>query len=73
MIQSLNPFVYDDLYALKPIIDSISYVIKENKFPLNNQFIYNENEFEIGVSFDEMHLGNLGWYRLNKFIIENYN
>ena len=73
MIQSLNPFVYDDLYALKPIIDSISYVIKENNFPLNNQFIYNENEFEIGVSFDAMHLGNLGWYRLNKFIIENYN
>ena len=36
-------------------------------------FIYKENEYEIGVSSDAMHLGALGWYRINKFIIENYN
>ena len=73
VIQALNPYFYDDLNDMKPIIDSISYMIKDNNFPLNNQFIYKENEYEIGVSSDAMHLGALGWYRINKFIIENYN
>ena len=31
-----------------------------------------ENEFEFEILIDAMHMGDLGWYRTNKFIIENY-
>ena len=68
----MNPYVYDDLCLLDPLIEKLSDQIQKNNFPLYNQFVCDENHFEFGVLTDEMHIGDLGWYRTNKFIIENY-
>ena len=72
IIQSLNPYAYDNLCLLKPIIDEIVKNLNDYNFPVLNQFICYEDEYEIGMLTDAMHMGDLGWHKVNKFIIENY-
>lgn len=72
IIQSLNPYAYEDLCLLKPIIDEIINNLNDYNFPVLNQFICYEDEYEIGMLTDAMHMGDLGWHKVNKFIIENY-
>jgi len=72
VIMPLHPYSYEDLLPLKPIMDSIAKVIEEHNFPLYNQFVVNRDDFEIGLLRDRMHLGDLGWCKINNFIINNY-
>ena len=73
IIQALNPYAYDELCQMQPIIDKIIIKLNNDNIPVLNQFTCYKDKYEIGVLTDAMHMGDLGWYKVNKFIIENYN
>lgn len=72
IMQPLNPYYYQNLAELKPIIDQIGNDIQETGFPYLDMTVVDSNNYQIGTLQDVMHLGDLGWIEINDFIISNY-
>ncbi len=73
IIQPLNPYAYENLTDLTPIIDSIESISNRFNIPTFNMFISDTAHYEKGMLTDVMHLGDYGWLRINQKIINHYN
>ena len=72
IIQPLNPFVYTDLKEIDPTIDAIRKALDERDFAYLDLWISDTARFEPGVLTDVMHLGPLGWYRVDSMILAHF-
>jgi D-alanine transfer protein len=72
VIQPLNPYAYDNLSDLKPVLMEIEREIKEYNYPLNNMFVYDTASYQPGILTDVSHLGEYGWFTIDEFLINTY-
>ena len=73
VMQPLNPYHYTNLEILNPTLIEIQNEIEKHNFPYLDMTITDSNKYELGTLQDIMHLGDLGWIRINDFIIEHHN
>ena len=71
IIQNLNPLVYSNLQEMKPIIDTIISITNKFNYPTLNMFTPTVNNYQQGELTDVMHMGDLGWIKVNQFIYNN--
>ena len=72
IMQGLNPLHYQNLSHFDPMLEQIKSDLKACEFPLHNQFTSKPNHYEPGTLTDIMHLGNYGWLKINRFLINTY-
>jgi len=68
IVQNLNPHVYINLEEVQPIIDDICNEFDKYNFRYYNMFTANKSEYSKGELTDAMHMGDLGWIKVNEFI-----
>jgi D-alanine transfer protein len=73
IISPLNPFYYKNLKDLSPTIAIIEQTIKANGFKYLNMFEPDTNKYDKTLLSDVMHLSPYGWYKIDRFIIDNYH
>jgi hypothetical protein len=69
----LNTKAHENLVVLKPIVQDIAALLKENDFKTLDMFTPNLAHYEDGILEDIMHPYDLGWYQIDKFILDNYH
>lgn len=72
VIMPLNTKAHEDLSVLKPTIDAIDSLLSKNNFKTLNMFQPNLENYEDGVLEDIMHPYNVGWYQIDRFILDNF-
>jgi len=72
IIQPLNPYAYDNLQDLKPVITYIKNEIEKYNYPYYDMFVYDTLKYEKGTLTDIMHFGEYGWFKVDKFLIDTY-
>ncbi len=72
VIQGLNPYYYENLSVLNPLIREIVNELEKANFPYLNMFTSTKKEYQPGTLSDVMHLGALGWMKVNEFIYHTY-
>ena len=73
VMQPLNPYHYTNLKTLNPLLEEIKNEVEQYNFPYLDMTVIDSNKYELGTLQDIMHLGDLGWIRVNDFIIEHHN
>lgn len=73
VIMPLNKKAHQDVSVLQPIINDIDTLLKRNQFTYMDMFSPNAIKYEDGILEDIMHPYNLGWYRIDKFILDNFH
>ncbi len=73
VIMPLNTLAHENLEVLQPTIDDINKLLKENGLKTLDMFSPNLKSYQKGVLEDIMHPYNLGWYQIDKFILDNYH
>ncbi len=72
IIQDLNPYHYKYLNRFNPTLNIIIAELKKNNIPYLNMFTPDKKNYTPGTLTDKMHTGNLGWMKMNKFIVDTY-
>lgn len=72
IIQPLNPYAYEGLAEFKPLMDQVVKVARDHHFAYLNLFVKDTSQYTKGDLKDVMHLGNPGWYKVDRFVIDNY-
>lgn len=72
IIQPLNPYAYEGLADFKPLMDQVAKVAEDHHFACLNLFVKDTAQYTKGDLKDIMHLGNPGWYKVDRFVIDNY-
>ncbi|MFT6718921.1 MAG: D-alanine transfer protein [Sphingobacteriales bacterium] len=72
VIQPLNPYYYNGIENLVPILDSVESVIRQNQFPCLNMYVSDTTNYIPGTLNDVMHLGKIGWLNVNQFLYQTY-
>lgn len=65
ILQPLNPYVYTNLAAMDPTMDAIRAELDSRGYPYLDMWVSDTTRFEPGTLTDVMHLGPLGWYRVD--------
>lgn len=65
ILQPLNPYVYTNLKDVDPTMDRIKEELDSRDFTYLDLWIDDTADFRPGVLTDVMHLGPLGWYRID--------
>jgi D-alanine transfer protein len=73
VLQPLNPFHYEKLENFNETFDSVTSILKQNKFEFLNLFTTKVNKYEAGTLNDVMHFGDFGWMKVNEFMYNHYN
>ena len=68
VIQPLNPYVYDDLASFHDIMNQVLAECAHYKFPCLNLYEAEKALYTPGILNDGMHMGDVGWNRVNEFI-----
>lgn len=73
IMQDLNPYVFvknrEEANKLMQIIKS---KVLEHNFEYMDMWTYKQENYEMGTLTDIVHLGELGWVKVNKKIIEHF-
>jgi D-alanine transfer protein len=72
IIQNLNPHHYKYLNRFNPTLKIILGELEKNNIPYLNMFTPEKRNYIPGTLADIMHSGNLGWMKMNKFIVDTY-
>lgn len=72
IIQPLNPFHYKNIESLEPTITALTKKLDEAKFPYLNMYVTDKAKYTPGTLSDVMHLGDLGWMKINQFLVNTY-
>lgn len=72
IIQPLNTYYYKNSGELDPLIAELNQDIEKAGFPCLNMFTSDKKQYEPGILRDVMHLGDLGWMKVNAFLINTY-
>ena len=54
-------------------INAITKELKQNNMQVLDMFTPNLKNYQDGVLEDIMHPYNIGWYQIDKFILDNYH
>ena len=73
MITPLNTKAHQNLEVLEPVINAINSELKTNNMTVLDMFTPNLKNYQDGVLEDIMHPYNIGWYQIDKFILDNYH
>lgn len=65
ILQPLNPYVYTNLKDVDPTMDRIRQELDARGFTYLDMWVDDTADFQPGVLTDVMHLGPLGWYRID--------
>jgi D-alanine transfer protein len=68
IIPPLNPYAYDNLKDLEPTVKAVTEELDKNNFPYTNFYVTDTTHYQKGMLNDVMHLGNLGWCRVDSII-----
>ncbi len=72
VMQGLNPAGYDQLNRFDEIEQAISKILAEEKIPYLNLFTSQSEQYQVGILNDLMHMGDLGWNEVNRFIYQEF-
>lgn len=72
IILPLNPYYYQNIELLNPLIDSITTHLDNNKIEYYNMFVSTKEVYEPGTLRDVMHLGDYGWMKVNRYLDSLY-
>lgn len=72
VLQPLNPRHYSGLDNFIPTEKRIETALKKAQFPLLNMFVTSKEEYQEPTLKDIMHPNDLGWMKINAFLIKNY-
>ena len=72
VIQPLNPYFYNDLQKFDGLVEVLTKKLDDYKFPYLNMHVNNKDKYEPGVLKDVMHLGDVGWIKVNSFLKNVY-
>jgi poly-D-alanine transfer protein DltD len=65
ILQPLNPYVYENLRELDPVMGTVRDAIRDHGFTCFDMWTSDTSTFRPGTLTDIMHLGPLGWYRVD--------
>ncbi len=65
IIQPLNPYVYTNVKELDPLMARIRQELDGRQFSYLDLWVSDTSHFKPGTLTDVMHLGPLGWYRVD--------
>ena len=72
VIEPLNPFGYNNLKGLTPIMDTIKNELALYHFSYYNMFVTDSTHYKKGTLCDLMHFNNLGWYMADSAIYNHF-
>jgi D-alanine transfer protein len=72
VLQPLNPYVYTNLADADATIDEVRGLVKGHGFALLDLWRSDTARFEPGVLTDVMHLGALGWYKVDSALVAHF-
>jgi D-alanine transfer protein len=76
VISPLNTLYYKNIENLKPCIEEIERQINGynglKAYPLLNLFTDKKEKYEPALLSDVMHLSEYGWYKVDEFIVQNF-
>ena len=73
VIMPLNPFYYSNIKEMDPVMNELKADVKKAGYPCLNLWNTDTKTYDKGILRDIMHLGDYGWYQVNKFIVDTYN
>lgn len=68
VIQPLNPYIYNDLSSFRDILNQLLSECKKYSFKCLNLYETEKTRYTSGILNDGMHMGDVGWNRVNEFI-----
>ncbi|MCC6938350.1 MAG: hypothetical protein IT226_09025 [Flavobacteriales bacterium] len=72
VIQPLNPFVYTNLHTLDPTIGAVRAALDHNGFDYLDMWRSDTTGYRPGTLTDIMHLGPVGWYRVDSAVVAHF-
>jgi D-alanine transfer protein len=72
IMQGMNPHHYQHLDRFDPVLKEITALLEKNNFPFLNLFVSNKKEYKPGTLNDVMHMGDVGWLKMNRFLYTTY-
>lgn len=72
IMQPLNPHFYTAIDVYKDIVNQIEKETKKRNLPLLNMFAFNKKKYIPGTLCDIMHIGELGWLKIDSALIQHY-
>ena len=72
ILQPLNPYVYTNLPEMDPTMEVIRGELDRCGFPFLDMWVSDTTRFEPGTLTDVMHLGPLGWYKVDSALAAYY-
>lgn len=72
IIQAINPYVYTNVKDLTPTIDAVRQAAEERGFTVSDHWVDDTAHFQPGLLTDVMHLGPLGWARIDSAIMAKF-
>jgi D-alanine transfer protein len=72
VLQPLNPYVYTNLRDADPAMDEVRSQVQGHGFALLDLWSSDTARFEPGVLTDVMHLGALGWYKVDSALMAHF-
>ena len=73
VIMPLNPLAHENLNVLSPTIQAVELHLKENGFKTLNMYNSDASSYQKGLLEDIMHPYDLGWYQIDRFILEHHH
>ncbi len=68
-----NPLAYvKNRESMFPVLDAIKDTLSKYNYGYLNMWTYDKSKYEIASMVDQSHVGELGWVRINKKIIEHF-
>jgi D-alanyl-lipoteichoic acid biosynthesis protein DltD len=73
IIMPLNPYFYTNLKELTPTINSLQNELNIYHYKSLNLWVDDSTKYDKGLLVDVMHLSDFAWYKVDKFIVDNYH
>lgn len=72
VLQPINPYHYQGMEHLNPLMDAVVSTLKKNNIPVLNYYAHNREEYVPGTLNDVMHFGTYAWMGINEFFVKEY-
>lgn len=73
VIMPLNPLAHENLSTLDPTMTAVAGLLRKHGYPLLDMYHDNSTHYRKGVLEDIMHPYDLGWYQIDRFILDTYH
>ncbi len=72
VIQTLNPHYYENMEAYDELVQNLCKELDKAGMPYLNMYNKDKSQYVPGTLNDVMHLGDLGWMQINRFLLKTY-